>query len=196
MSGFRAVLDACVLVPMVKADVLLEFAHLGAFHPLWSARIIDEVAAAIPRATRGRVSLEQAGRRLARMNAAFEDAEVGNWRELEGHMVGIPDPNDRHVVAAAVSGHASAIVTDNLKDFPEPPLGDWGLHAVDSDTFLMDLFDLSPERGNSCLEVVAARRRRPPQSVADLLEELARGGAPQFARLVGADRGVSRPTWR
>lgn len=184
MSGFRALLDACVLVPMIKSDVLLEFAQTGAFHPLWSAEILDEVARAVPQVTLQRVSIGRARKRTDRMNTAFDDAEVDGWHALEAHITGIPDPNDRHVVAAAVRGHASAIVTDNLKDFPDSALQQWRLHAVDSDSFLMDLFDLSPDRGLSCLETVAGRRKNPPQTFEDIVNGLDRAGAPGFARLV------------
>ncbi|MDY6810872.1 MAG: hypothetical protein SW127_17975 [Actinomycetota bacterium] len=52
------------------------------------------------------------------MNDAFEDALIEGWEPLEDGIRGLPDPNDRHVVAAAVRGSAAAIVTDNLKHFP------------------------------------------------------------------------------
>lgn len=77
MASFRAVLDACVLVPMVKADILLEFAHQEAYRPLWSDRILDEVARAIPIASKGRVTLAAGQRRVQRMDIIFEDATGG-----------------------------------------------------------------------------------------------------------------------
>lgn len=49
-------LDACVLVPIHKADLLLTFAEHRAFYPLWSNRIMDETVRGINRATKGRVS--------------------------------------------------------------------------------------------------------------------------------------------
>ena len=52
------------------------------------------------------------------MNDAFEDALIEGWGPLEAAIHGLPDPDDRHVVAAAVRGSAAAIVTDNVKDFP------------------------------------------------------------------------------
>lgn len=139
MAEPRALLDACVLVPMVKADVLLEFAHQGAYHPLWSGRILDEVARAVPTASRGRVTLEKARRRTEIMDETFQNAGVEHQRELELRITGLPDPDDRHVVAAAISGRASVIVTENLRHFPNKELELWGLRAVSSDEFLVDL---------------------------------------------------------
>lgn len=46
---FGAVLDANVLVPVALADVLLGAAEAGLYRPLWSARILDEVRAAVVR---------------------------------------------------------------------------------------------------------------------------------------------------
>lgn len=181
MAGFRAVLDACVLVPMVKADVLLEFAHQGAYLPLWSDKILDEVARAIPIASAQRVPLEAARRRVRHMDAIFDDANVENWEDLESQITGIPDPDDRHVIAAAIRGHASVIVTDNLKDFPDTELKKWGLHAVESDEFLMDLLDLNLRRGLGCLRAVSERRKNPPQDLHAILDSLDRAGAQGFA---------------
>ena len=52
MVGFRMMLDACVLVPIHKADLLLTFAEHRAYYPLWSNRIMDETVRGINRATR------------------------------------------------------------------------------------------------------------------------------------------------
>lgn len=58
------------------------------------------------------------------MTDSFPDATINGWEELESSLT-LPDPDDRHLVAAAIRGRADAIVTANLSDFPadvlEPP---------------------------------------------------------------------------
>lgn len=103
-----------------------------------------------------------------------------NWEELEGRLTGIPDPKDWHVLAAAIRGHAAAIVTDNLKDFPSSELERWGLHSSSSDTFLMDLLDLNHRRGLGCLRAISERRKNPPQEIGVTLDSLERVGARGF----------------
>ncbi|WP_375295805.1 PIN domain-containing protein [Gordonia westfalica] len=126
MAGFRVVLDACVLVPINKVELLLTFAEQRAYFPLWSDRIMDETVRSIHKATKGRVSEERARTRVGAMNNAFEDACVEGWEPLEAAIAGMPDPDDRHVVAAAVRGHASAIVTDTSSTSRSPSWSHWG----------------------------------------------------------------------
>ena len=178
MAGFRVVLDACVLVPINKVDLLLTFAEQRAYFPLWSDRIMDETVRGIHRATKGRVSEERARTRVEAMNDAFEDACVEGWEPLEAAITGMPDPDDRHVVAAAVRGHASAIVTDNPKAVLEP----LGLHTRSSDRFLLDLLHRNPARAVACVAQTADKRGHPPVTTEVFLEALAASGTKGFVR--------------
>ncbi|MCV7314317.1 PIN domain-containing protein [Mycolicibacillus parakoreensis] len=183
MSGFQAVLDTCVLVPIVKADLLLTLAMRQAFHPLWSEAILQELERTLVE-VRPEMTQERAFGRIGDMNSAFEDALVTGWEPLESCIVGLADPDDRHVDAAAVRGNASAIVTDNIGDFPPEALESWGLHAVTSDDFLLDTLDLNASRVIGCLIEMAARRKNPPAGVGDVLVALERAGAVGFTDAV------------
>lgn len=182
MTGFRVVLDACVLVPINKADLLLTFAEHHAYSPHWSERILEETVAAIPIATRGDVPLERARERVCAMNDAFEDALIEGREPLEDGIQGLPDPDDRHVVATAVRGSAAAIVTDNLRHFPKEVLEPLGLHARSSDQFLLDLMTLNEARAVACVAQTADKRHNPAVSTEEYLFSLAKSGAPTFAR--------------
>lgn len=177
MSRFRVVLDANVLFPIVQADLLLQLADRSIYIPLWSSGILDELVDSL--IATGKTSEEKALRRVSYMNEAFLDAQVHNWELLVDSIHGIPDPKDRHVVAAAIEGNASAIVTNNLKDFPQESLSQHGLHAVSCDNFLLDLYDLFPSRFRDALEEMQQIRKNPPISMDDLLISLAKG-CPQL----------------
>ncbi|WP_084080893.1 PIN domain-containing protein [Edaphobacter aggregans] len=55
------------------------------------------------------------------MDKQAPDALVTGYRQLVPAL-NLPDPNDGHVLAAAVRGGASMIVTNNIKDFPAEAL--------------------------------------------------------------------------
>nr|WP_280109786.1 PIN domain-containing protein [Corynebacterium halotolerans] len=158
---------------------MLELARRDAFVPLWSGRILDEVSRAIVKVTD--TPLERARVRGQRMDEAFPDARVENWESLVDSIRGVPDSDDRHVIAAAIEGNASVIVTDNLRDFPDSALEQHSLHAVSSDEFLLDVLDLNQVRVVKALEAMVEKRRRPPVTMDELLYRLERSMAPRFA---------------
>ncbi|WP_072033813.1 PIN domain-containing protein [Dickeya chrysanthemi] len=90
-----------------------------------------------------------------------------------------PDPDDRHVVAAAVRGNAEIIVTFNLKDFPQPSLNNFGIEAQHPDDFMTDLFDLNQALVLSAVNKQRRNMKRPPKSVGEYLDALLRQGLPQ-----------------
>jgi len=133
----RVVLDACVLFPSVLREILLGVAQAGRFVPLWSDRLLAEWAIAAGRA--GPVATAQAQGEIATLRATWPGASVPADPTLEARLW-LPDPADRHVLAAAITGGASTIVTRNLRDFPRAALQDHGVSAISPDDFLMRLW--------------------------------------------------------
>ena len=124
------------------------------------------------------------------MDEAFDDARVEGWEPLEG-AIGLPDRDDRHVVAAALRGRADAIITENVKDFPEEVLGPLGLEAIRLDDFLLDQYDLDPSATRRIVAEQAAAMMHPQVELDVLLARLARSGAPRFAAAVRVPRSTS-----
>ena len=116
------------------------------------------------------------------MDQAVPDCLVDGYEPLvEG--LSLPDPGDRHVLAAAIRAGAQSIVTINLKDFPASSLAQYGIEAVHPDTFIEQQLDLH----EGAVVAVAKRHRsalrNPPKSVDQYLETLAAQGL-----IVTADR--------
>ena len=112
--SFPVVLDACVLIPMPIADLLLRLATAKEFRPLWSDEILNEVESNLVKKLHK--DPHSARRRVNAMRGFFPDALVENYESLVPAMTN--DPKDRHVLAAAVRSRAELIVTSNQKDFP------------------------------------------------------------------------------
>ena len=119
---FAALLDTSVLWPSLQRDFLLSLAVEGLYRPLWSSAILDElqlheVQKLVGLGEDPDAAAARAQHLIDQMTTAFDDALVENWEPLDGTF-GLPDPDDEHVVAAALVGGAGVIVTSNLKDFP------------------------------------------------------------------------------
>ncbi|MCL1898168.1 MAG: PIN domain-containing protein [Micrococcales bacterium] len=176
---FKALLDSNVLVPMALTDTLLRAAERGLFSPLWSVTILNEVRSALIR-TRPDLSEPRIDSRLRAMNSQFPDAGITGFESLVNDLH-FPDPDDRHVVAAALHGQATVIVTANLKDFPKASLDALGLEATSPDQFLRDLIDLFPGDIMDILAEQEAALTYSPVRSTDVLSALVRAGVPGFA---------------
>ena len=150
----RVVLDACVLFPPVLREILLGCAGRGLFTPLWSARILEEWA----RATRrlGPEAELAARAEAVRVSLAFPQAAVAPRAGLEARLH-LPDPDDIHVLATAIAGHADTILTFNATDFPRGLLAAEGIVRRDPDGFLWELWSFHP---GPVAEAVAEVHRR------------------------------------
>lgn len=175
---FAALLDTCVLWPSLQRDVLLSFAVEGIYRPVWSSAILSELEfhEAQKLVTRHDVEVEEAERRAASlirtMRGAFDDAEVHGWEGLEGSY-GLPDPDDEHVVAAAVVAGVGAIVTNNLKDFPREKVPS-GIDLQSPADFGHNTVSLNPVAAYQAISKVANRsgRKGPLMTVPDILDLL------------------------
>ena len=173
-----AVLDANVLFPLMLRDVFVSLAALDVFDARWTNQIHDEWIRNVLKSNPGaaRETLENT-RRL--MDLHVPNALVEGFEPLI-ETLSLPDPNDRHVLAAAIQAHAPTIVTWNLKDFPAPILTAHDIRAVSPDVFAVELLEQS---SNEVIRALAAQRRRlknPPQTPTQFLETLSRQKLKRF----------------
>ena len=180
-SRFTVVLDANVLYPQLLRDTLLSLAVAGLYHARWSATIHDEwtrnlakdrpeIAARLPAV-------------VERMNASVPDCLVMNYEKL-ANSIELPDPDDRHVVAAAIVGHADAIVTFNTRDFPEAVLRPYGIEVQHPDEFVMNQLQLHKIPALSAIKKMRMRWANPARSAQDLITAFELRGLPLTADLL------------
>jgi hypothetical protein len=109
------------------------------------------------------------------MNLAIADALVNGYEGLINGLT-LPDPDDRHVLAAAIRASAQVIVTANLDDFPSDKLQQYGVEAQHPDEFVLHLVDLASGLVCNTVGEQAAALRNPARTVADVLDALRENG--------------------
>jgi predicted nucleic acid-binding protein len=177
---FTALLDTCVLWPSLQRDFLLSLAIEGMYRPIWSSAILEELEVSETAKLTGKVGMnsDEAEHRvrhlIEQMRTAFDDAEVVGWEGLEG-TYGLPDPDDEHVLAAAVVGGAGAIVTHNRKDFPRDKMPH-GLEVLSPADFALSTVSLKPDLAWQAVRKIVARSGksgRPVRTTDEILTVLA-----------------------
>jgi predicted nucleic acid-binding protein len=133
-STYTAVLDANVLYPIYTSDLVLSLSDTRLFHARWSKDIEDE--AKLNLVERRPDLKRRIPKRFAAMRNAIPDCMIENYQPLIDSLK-LPDPNDRHVLAAAIVGHADAIVTFNLKDFPQRTVSKFNIEVIHLDDFVI-----------------------------------------------------------
>ncbi|MEQ7008342.1 PIN domain-containing protein [Actinopolymorpha sp. B17G11] len=138
--SFVVVYDADVLYKSSVRDLLIRIAESGLIQAKWTHAILDETFDSI-RKNRPDLNPDQLARTRELMLRGVRDCLVLDYEPLI-EAVSLPDPNDRHVLAAAIKARAQVIVTFNLRDFPAPALSRWNVEAIHPDNFVLDQIDL------------------------------------------------------
>ncbi|PRI11476.1 PIN domain-containing protein [Leucobacter massiliensis] len=147
------VYDANVLYPSTLRDVLIRVGLARLVQPKWTEQILDEVFRNL-RENRPDLEATRLNRTRRLMNDAIRDASVSGYEPLLAGLE-LPDPDDRHVLAAALHARASTIVTRNLRDFPENHLRPWGVTAQHPDDFLCELHSDHPDALGAIASAIA-----------------------------------------
>ena len=116
MVSQTVILDACVLYPAPLRDLLLSVAANDLYRAHWTQEIHNEWTRNLL-LNRPDLSADQLKRTVEMMNQAFPDSLVEDYEKLIDSVV-LPDPQDRHILAAAIKCQANVIVTNNIRDFP------------------------------------------------------------------------------
>jgi len=149
--------DACVLYPAPLRDLLVWLGLSGRFRARWSRAIHEEWKRNLLR-KRPDLSRERLDRTSDLMDKAIPDCLVEGYKDLMVDLH-LPDSDDQHVLAAAIHGEASVIVTFNLRDFPHEALAPFGIEALHPDDFILNLLE------RDAVAVISAARHQRAQLV-------------------------------
>ena len=173
-SRFIVILDANVLYPAPLRDYLLHLASLGLYKPKWTNKIQDEW---IRNLLTKRPDLKEASLRLTQgyMDSAFPDSNVTGYEDLIDGLK-LPDPDDRHILAAAIKENADVIVTFNLKDFPGDYINTFDIEVLHPDRFINNLINQDKIKSVQALKNQVSSLRNPPRTINDVLITLEKCG--------------------
>lgn len=174
---FIAVYDANALYPNSQRDLLIRIGLAGLVQAKWTEQIIDETVHALarnhPETPPGKLE------RLRRLiNRSVPDCLVTGYEALIDGLK-LPDPGDRHVLAAAIKAGAQVIVTANLRDYPPAELRPWNVEAKSPDDFVLDQIGIDEKVVFACVQQIADSRKRSPATVSDVLRQLENSGLVQ-----------------
>ncbi|PPK44047.1 PIN domain-containing protein [Trinickia symbiotica] len=161
----------------------MSLATAGLFAAKWSVRIEREWIAALEEL---RPDLKN---KLVFRRDCMREA-VPDWEVPEIALAPLiatyelPDLNDRHVLAAAIAGHADCIVTANLRDFPVEVVRAYGIEVLHPDRFIVNQWDLDPVAAMVAFKHMRTRRRSPHTTAEEFAQALARGGLPATAERI------------
>lgn len=178
-----AVYDANILYPAPLRDLFIRIAQAGLVRAKWTETIHDEWIRNVLK-DNPHVSADRLARTRTLMNEAVRDCLVTGYEDLIAPL-SLPDPGDRHVLAAAIQSGADVIVTCNRTDFPPATLARFNIKAQHPDDFLLHLLGLAP--GVICAAVKRQREslRNPPNTPQELLATLERHGLAQAVARLG-----------
>lgn len=174
MIPYTALLDANVLYPAPIRDLLLQLAVSDVFRAKWTADIHDEWTRSLLRNEPHRDPARIA-RTRAMMDQSTRDCLVEGYHALIPSL-SLPDPDDRHVLAAAIVGKCGCIVTQNLKDFPAEALRPFGIESQHPDEFLLNQMTLAPGVFLSSVRKIRLRLVKSKLSPHEYLANLTRVG--------------------
>jgi len=187
MAQPTAFLDANVLYRAALRDFLMHLAQNAMFRARWTNLVHEEWISSLLK-KRPDLNRGQLERTRMLMDNAVRGCLVEGYEELIPALT-LPDPNDRHILAAAIRCRADVIVTSNLQDFPASELGKYRIRAQHPDEFILGLMERDLDLVVKTAREQRADLTRPPKTVDEFLESLERDGLVQVVAELKKHKG-------
>lgn len=177
MANFIVIYDACVLYPAPLRDLLMRLALTDLYQAKWTEHIHHEWMSNLLK-NRPDLTREQIEGIREKMNSHVRDCLVYEYEDLIDGLQ-LPDPKDRHVLAAAIRAHAQTIVTYNLSDFPAKVVSKYDIEIQHPDEFFRHLIDLAPGEFLRTVRETRLSLKRPQKNPEEYLQSLEQQSLPQ-----------------
>jgi len=138
------------------------------FKARWTDAIHDEWTRNV--AHNNRIDIQKLRKVSNLMDENVRDAKVEGFEYLID-VLELPDQDDRHVLAAAIHSKSDAIVTFNMKDFPEEYLASYNVELIHPDDFIVFQFEFNRRVVLECFKKQRAALRNPvflPEAFIDM----------------------------
>jgi predicted nucleic acid-binding protein len=179
MKVVKVVCDANVLYSAALRDLLMELGVGEVFEPRWTEEIHEEWIINVL-LNNPNLTSERLARTKNMMNASIKNCLVQGYETIIQDLE-LPDPDDRHVLAAAIHSDADFIVTFNLRDFPADKLRQYNIEPLHPDQFILRLLNFNWQGVCQAAEKQRIRLKNPPKTPDEYLETLVELGLPHSA---------------
>lgn len=184
MRRLRVFLDTNVLFSARLRAVFLGFVESKCVDVYWS----EEVLVELERTLQKQISAEKAERLTTVLRVKFP-LSIVSWEETTADSLVLPDPNDVHVLAAAITGECDLLITDNIDDFPDSAIPNTAdLLVLDANMGIQYLAGEFAADVPALLERTVSGLSKPPMSVDEFIkgiEKIAPIGAVTLAAANG-----------
>lgn len=186
-NRYTAFVDACSLVSVWRRNLLLSLAEADFLRIRWSQEVLNETESAlvsifekkrIPNAK------NRAANSVSAMIEAFPEAIVLGFQASSCALYGLPDQEDEHVLEAAIRAQSQTIVTENLKDFPDSILQQFGIEARTADDFIADTIALDEAKALKVIQTLRNRLNKPELNSVDFIKSLEAHGMFETANIL------------
>ena len=182
MAGLIVIYDACILYSAPLRDLFMRLALTDLYQAKWTNDIHEEWIRNLLK-NRPDLTRAQLEKTKEKMNMHVRDCLITRYKHLI-KSIRLPDPNDKHVLAAAIQASAHIILTFNTTDFPSRALEKYNIKAQHPDLFLQHLLALAPSLVIQTIQETRRSLKKPPKATDEYLAILEQQSLPKTVRFL------------